>query len=476
MKTDKTTRKALRIGRDKSPGDSHAPQRGIEGAQRSHLNTSENEGLMYMNCHTHVFNFTAVSSPRTFHIIIHRVVKDMLKWMKKRGELPQPELHFGSLFYFIRNKLNNSIILQQLLAEAEAHRTERIEELLTLIIDMTIQILMQTVPALNKDTVRKYLPSHYREFLSVFFSSNISEVAKYVLGQDEKPHAIIALMMDISGNCLDFGQFKRQLRDTSDLVLRYPGFVFPFVAVNTNRTGHYSLMRKAITEMGFVGVKLYPSLGYPVQHDHHMDKVLDFCSMNSVPIMVHCTSEGFSNLGDEDESEPRQWADHLKRCSEAHRPLKICFAHFGGAQNLIDPQNSDDKLGREWPEAICTLMQEYSNVYADLSYHTEAICDNGLSSVYLQKLSDMCARECHVGTVGDRVLFGSDTIMLAMDAFESDYVRYFKTLPGNLFEQFAYRNARLFLGLDDPNNTTITGYKRFLESNGKKVPQWMDNP
>src|SRR5690606_17921052 len=140
--------------------------------------------------------------------------------------------------------------------------------------------------------------------------------------------------------------------------------VLPFIAVNPHRSDHFEIMRRAIEEQGFVGVKLYPSLGYEMTTPA-MRNVLAYCRAEDVPITIHCTATGFArDAASAGYSHPKHW---LSLFTTPHDTLRVCFAHCGGWGGFCGEEA--DQI--EWAETILSYMDEHPNVYADLSYHVE---------------------------------------------------------------------------------------------------------
>ncbi|MDH5234746.1 MAG: amidohydrolase, partial [Gemmatimonadota bacterium] len=247
--------------------------------------------------------------------------------------------------------------------------------------------------------------------LRIAMLPDITSVADELLRTMGPDDALVALMMDITSEktaAKDRGQFLVQMKGTREASIARPGRVLPFVAVNTRRPDHFALMRQALEMHGFVGVKLYPSLGVPVTSGA-MALVLDYCAEHDVPILLHCSRGGFYEseetraLGD-----PSLWAGIL----DARPGLRVCFAHAGGLdQGILDP---DGPHPPRWSHAIMELMLAFDHVYTDLAFHTDQMQGPDPEARYLHWLRGLLADR----TLGKRVIWGSDywLLRLGLDA------------------------------------------------------------
>ena len=213
-------------------------------------------------------------------------------------------------------------------------------------------------------------------------------------------------------------------------------------------------------ENAFRGIKLYPPNGYSPTDPHLFEKGNDFvegqclyeyCLNKNIPIMVHCSFEGFSTfvmnlevwgdvyLNDKPTGEyilttynqpeeitfesnifkggfkksVRERAHVLnhpciwKKVLEEFPDLKICLAHFGGESD-------------EWRNRIADLMREYSHVYTDLSCTVD--------KKVLEKIRDQYFSPSAPDPINDRIMYGSDYVlnMLSVKSFGDYYNHFYK--------------------------------------------------
>lgn len=301
------------------------------------------------------------------------------------------------------------------------------------------------------------------ETLRIALMPHATSIGDHLLEHLEKEDALIALMMDIRGDSeseRDRLRFLRQIDDLSEASLQKPGRIFPFFAVNPKRENHFELMKKAVEERGFPGVKLYPSLGYPVQHPDLMN-VYAYCEENEIPLMMHCNKGGFYvEESFIDYCNPVHWEPIL----EEYPNLTLCFAHFGGHETLSFP---DGLSGDSWGRKILDLLKHdrFPNLYADISYHADMMSDPDLEQRYLSNLASLLEQP----VVQDKILFGTDSWMLRLNMSDELFWSFFtEKLSAEHFSRIATVNPKRYLGID-PMRQNITGYLNYISQNRKNV-------
>jgi predicted TIM-barrel fold metal-dependent hydrolase len=311
------------------------------------------------------------------------------------------------------------------------------------------------------------------ETLRIALQPTIPRVADKLLSHLGPDDAIVALMMDIIAD--DEGErdrrnFLGQIRGTMDAVIARPGRVLPFIAVNPARPDHFEIMQRAIEEQGFVGVKLYPSLGFELT-TRPMRNVLDYCRSADVPIVVHCTAGGFAKDAESTGyAHPKHWLDLFNAPGDT---LRVCFAHCGGWGGFCG-QDADQI---EWAETILSYMDEHPQVYADLSYHVEMMMRGGDAEVaYFDALKKLLA-----GPHADRIIFGTDSWLLRLNIDDSAYWSYFRAkCTAQEFERLAGTTPRRFLGIPVDGRAPAANIARhvaYLEQHadavGASPAQWV---
>ena len=439
---------------------------------------------MRINCHTHVFNFRSIFTEGTLDILLARlgrekwpdfVMEAVTKTLKKliKGEYLDEEQLLRELVELISvsgkfkkylKKLNQAIpadVSVLLHGDLDGLATGALRELIRKLGD-----LIQD----NEDAANETL-SDMVDFLVTGIQPSIDHVTRRLMNLSGPDTAAVGLTLDLSvGAAADEKLYRKQLEDTSRAALAFPGRLFPFVCVNTQRASHYELMEQALTQKGYTGVKLYPSLGYTVDSPE-MRKVFAYAVANEVPLLMHCNRIGFARRVELRENcSPALWRPILKQFPK----LKICFGHFGGEENLVGPGVAPGS----WTETILALMEEFPGVYADISYHTDEMQGGEKEANYFANMKRLLKNN----PSKQRILYGSDYYLVRKRLREDNHWRYFQAKFSSAeFRQIAEINPLAFLGLPAksgaPVALNIGRYVDFLAGKrvevGEMPPEWV---
>jgi predicted TIM-barrel fold metal-dependent hydrolase len=434
---------------------------------------------MRINAHAHIFNLKAVFTPETLHILMNR--------LKLEG---MPKFMLDGLYEriesFLRNKVDGKSIVSSLekSGQAAGDLADVIGKLkagghgLDLLIGGQVANLSGNVSDFLRDKLMELVDLDengeikqnwfdYLEFLRIAMLPSIAKVTDEVMGQMGDDDALVALAMDITDGTDDGKLYAKQLKAMSNAVQAYPGRLFPFVMVNPIRKDYAQTMRNAIEKKGFWGVKLYLSLGYDVFSDE-MAVVYEYCQKKDIPILSHCTDEGFRrDLPSGQLASPDKWMDVFKDFPR----LKVCFGHFG-ADNALIRDNIDPK---SWTGMILQLMKQHPNVYADISYHTDAM-------IGADKIDKKTARKNYERNIKDllkqqpfkkRLLFGTDFWLVRAVTKDSDYWSFYKKMFTEAqFKSLTQTNPENYLGLpgaEQPSAELIECHLSFFKSKQFKV-------
>jgi predicted TIM-barrel fold metal-dependent hydrolase len=278
--------------------------------------------------------------------------------------------------------------------------------------------------------------------------------------------------------------FEAQLEGVKRQILRYPGRILPFYAVNPYRYDFVNRAIHALEHDGFIGIKLYPSLGYTIDAPG-MDGIMHYCNANDIPILMHCNHHGFrQNANTALYCDPNLWApaDGTDGYLDTYPELKICFGHFGGEENFT---NAGGITPGSWTADILNLMSSYAGrVFADVAYHDAAYDPTPTTPSdtvrnYFNSLNVILANDDQKS----QVLWGTDTWLLRMVCKELDFWGAFQppnTITADDFKRMSETNARAFLGV---NATTpkqnIRNYLQFMQDNAgwshAQTMQWLAN-
>lgn len=250
---------------------------------------------------------------------------------------------------------------------------------------------------------------------------------------------------------------ESQLWQLLEVRKRYPDTCLPFVSLDPRQGSaeeNVAFVAKWVSR-GFVGLKLYPSLGfYPF--DARLDKVYAYAQEHGLPIMTHCSRGGIYYQGALTEAlrapvlpvgpttprpdpptlygqqfplqspgretndafcdfflDPRAYHLVLDR----YPRLKLCLAHYGGSaeiQAFLNPTAPLDPLDN-WYAGVRWLMARYENVYTDVSY---TLADQALFPTLVRDLLTPAAGQ-PVSPYRERMLFGTDFFMTTQEKPEA---------------------------------------------------------
>ena len=240
-----------------------------------------------------------------------------------------------------------------------------------------------------------------------------------------------------------------QVLELSELKKTHPE-VHPFVHIDPRRPGYEDFFYQCIEELGFEGLKIYPSLGY-FPYDERLYPIYEYCQKNQLPITTHCSPYNpvhyrgskkeiksmlktakipVSTKGKSKKklcayfNHPKNWEIVLNDFKE----LKLNLAHFGSEfywkEYLDQPGNPDN-----WFSIIKDMLPKYKNLYTDVTFTM-----NEQSFFSLLKLLLLDEE------ISEKVLFGSDFYMVETEATER---RFGLDLRAYIGEENFYKIAKV---------------------------------
>ena len=260
------------------------------------------------------------------------------------------------------------------------------------------------------------------------------------------------------------------------------------------------LVKIAIEECGFIGVKLYPPMGFaplgntgltvwrgkgtllPVaedaqfgkQLDRAMERLFNYCQENDVPLMAHTNRSN----GPYEEFKELAGSDYWKQALEKFPGLRISFGHFGDT----DIEDHDGDRSRPFLQLMSNVKNspgEYA--FADSSYFAGALTNQ-------EKMRDTlyALYKDNQGIMLERLMYGTDWTMTLpqrnVDRYLRDFIQVMERIeekePGisarntSLSNAFFSRNAVDFLGLL-PNRGNRQRLDAFYGRNNVSTPDWM---
>lgn len=221
--------------------------------------------------------------------------------------------------------------------------------------------------------------------------------------------------------------------------------VIPFVHVDPRRDDALPLIRRFVEQHGFRGIKVYPSLGY-APDDDALTPLWEYAAARHLPVMTHCSRGGVRQRGLSREdldryTSPDRWLPVLDR----HPSLRVCLAHFGGAEEWERYFRDGWQPGaptrtHSWLARILDLIRRGSHpgLYTDISY----------TVFRFERYAPALKVFLTDPKIAARVLFGSDYYMTEQERFDERLLsmQLRAMLGEELFWQIAEANPTQFLG------------------------------
>ncbi|MNU74831.1 Amidohydrolase [compost metagenome] len=403
------------------------------------------EQLPFSNIHTHVFNSECV--PDNFlRILPNKTVRRMPKAIKA----------------LLDTKLSRATIvaISKIAAKKDTNKRNSFDKYIAF---------------LEVATQRKQLDVFELEFeVGKQYDSQIRIVG-------------LTMNMDFMDNRTSRRQisFESQLEAVKNIKRYYPTNFFPFLGIDPRHKSGMDLVNwsKSYFETGlqangmvfpfFSGIKLYPALGF-FAFDPRLNDLYAYAEANQLPIITHVTRVGSQYIGTKiSELIPAQpamllpdnpsetvltaqetiyaririyreqkWLEDSKignndkACDLFSHPenyvpilekfpkLKICLAHMGGSNEIVDNSKDDPDLkqirrfdSQLWCDRIRDMMLRYPNLYTDISY-TLGDLDN--PEILAAILKFMRTPDNNGQILAKRVLFGTDFFMTEQEKRESE--------------------------------------------------------
>jgi predicted TIM-barrel fold metal-dependent hydrolase len=307
----------------------------------------------------------------------------------------------------------------------------------------------------------------------------------------------------------------------------HDGRILPFVAFDPLRNileegAPLKWVQDAISNHGFVGVKMYPPMGFQMSDnaaldtdasnwpDHlrephkmkfpkyiktaeqrakilaelpephklgaRLDKELHllyrWCDDNHVPIMAH-TNDSSAPRG---RPKIRPHPEHWEKLLEDYPNINFNMGHFGGCDDVArNGPKADDYCGKDdaepnWSAQIVSMMLSNKNLFADFSNFHQI----GKSEIKNQIVAGLDALlKQDDGILKSRLLYGSDWFMGTGRKGNDDYFSDMNCMLADHFpaerEAILGGNATRYLGLDRESKTM----ERLRTFHAGHEPPWM---
>ncbi|WP_157578711.1 amidohydrolase family protein [Rudaea cellulosilytica] len=272
------------------------------------------------------------------------------------------------------------------------------------------------------------------------------------------------------------------------------GYMLPLISYNPwtdikDNGASFSLVVSAIEEYGFIGVKIYPPMGFfaygnsntPVktkyarpdltQLDAKLAQLFDWCTKNNVPVMAHTNASLGRDTASDSFGGVRGWSALLARYAGQPSSPLVNLGHFGG---------DIAEMGSQWPTDFAKLMAKAPNnrLYGDLAYWSAAReCLLQGSPLCTDLRNRLKSAESAYPGLRDRLMYGSDWVMLSQEQDWKIFPQEIALATSNdttlTPEGLFYRNALECFGL------TRTGFQhdRIIARLGlapEEVPAWLN--
>ena len=327
--------------------------------------------------------------------------------------------------------------------------------------DLLMDLLVRINPASNDIFERT------ARFLKIAEQPSQGDVFRQVEMQyPEKTTVFVVLPMDMT--FMNMGELEtpieRQHEELLTLANAFQGQIVPFYAADPRHEDIVERVKKNLVPGRFRGIKIYPNLGYRPDDPNLMD-VYKLCLKGSYPVLTHCSPGGIWRYGvSKQERRANSDPENYRRILETkgYRELKLCLAHFGGAEEWVKHLKGRARGDEEeaWVRTIYDMIAsgKYPNLYTDISYTVFTPKVEGLYVDLVDYLRVLLTND----RVRRRVLFGSDYYMVERESLSEKEVSLLlrSRLGEDLYKQIAYTNPREFLGIETDAPVAKTIRKR----------------
>jgi predicted TIM-barrel fold metal-dependent hydrolase len=245
-------------------------------------------------------------------------------------------------------------------------------------------------------------------------------------------------------------------------------------------------VRHAVEHAGFVGVKVYPTVGFlPLGNagvatdavrggalDRALRALYATCEAEEIPITAHASPSNQFALGYGELAAPAHWAPVLREFPN----LRLNFGHFGHETGADGAEGVEARAA--WMRQAAELIDAHAHVYADLS-SSPLVYDEDYAARFGAHLQSLCARFKRLPA---RLMYGSDWWLNRFEPGADTAVAAFQRRLGDWLgpggrDAAMGRNALRFLGLLDeddrlaPSNRNHQRLRAFYGA--EPLPPWL---
>jgi hypothetical protein len=272
----------------------------------------------------------------------------------------------------------------------------------------------------------------------------------------------------------------------------------------------HTLVRDAVSKHGFLGVKLYPPMGFRALNngkgditfsqnvktyvavalakpdntisdkevgdliDAELKKLYRYCADEGVPILAHAFNSNQAEACTGWRASPQYWGEVIDEFSTADKPLRLCLGHFGSFSAHEKFKACSDFDAKAWEIIIGSILAKPGGkfVFADLSYLSEVLDQDDGAPARRAKMRDQF--KSFIASYDQKVehiCYGSDWNMLGREPGHQryhialgDFLRKDVGLDAAKLANIYSGNAIRFLGLR-PGDKGRERLEKFYQDN-----------
>jgi predicted TIM-barrel fold metal-dependent hydrolase len=264
----------------------------------------------------------------------------------------------------------------------------------------------------------------------------------------------------------------------------------------------FEVVQLAIERMGFVGVKLYPPMGFmPLNNSsldgdtsqfptalvklcngrpgHEIDKVLTrlyaYCDQHRLAIQAHCANTIGSEPDYAKRADPILWLDVLKN----YKGIRLNLGHFGGIWDFWSDPRCGSNTPTYWPKEIDGMLAggKHPNLYTDVADFSGVLDRWDSEDCSTQDIfSNLAPLLQNNPYLRSRLMYGSDWMLLDFEPQNQYYYQKMRDafsyyLNPTELDGFLGRTAATLLGLHT-GDMTRKRVEDFYRQNGKAPPDF----
>lgn len=268
------------------------------------------------------------------------------------------------------------------------------------------------------------------------------------------------------------------------------GYMLPIISYNPwtdikHKDASFQLMKTAIEDYGFIGVKIYPPNGfYPYGNveienttsqrrpnlkllDQKLEQMFAWCAQERIPVMAHTAQSMGSDAAADEFGGPVGWQALLNKFTGNSLPV-INAGHFGGDDSGEFGQNN-------WTSEFGTIFKSDKGkyFYGDVGYWTELENCVHQDCEALQRIRK--ALQASDNIADKRIMYGTDWLMSSKEPDWQDYPKKLEQhLDGVLnLDRFFYKNALECFGLNK-GGVQRDKIEQIFTAQTNGLPQWLE--